>query len=337
MSGSRPAATAPARPADIAHVRRGVRVESRRATTARSRGRRPGACGQVAAELPGGRPGLPGDQRPRPITRATPDDCAAFQRKALKLPKTTAASHYPRASRRSPPATAPTPSSSGRSPSRRPGSGPGGPAARSASAGVVDERSCWRTTPGGSSPGSRASTGPSASSTARSCSPCWTTWSASGPAYRGRADGQGLLLVLRPAVGSIGLTLGPAPDASAREWHFQVVGKWGVKKWFRCPQAVPGAARRPHRRPPRLRRLHGQLRQFHREERPGGRPGELVNETFSPACLGDWFHERLAEWSAACPKAGPTRTSSARPACSTPAAARTPAGRSPRTPGSARA
>jgi hypothetical protein len=42
-----------------------------------------------------------------PISRATPDDCAAFQRKALKLPKNTL-HPYPTASK-TPPATAPTP------------------------------------------------------------------------------------------------------------------------------------------------------------------------------------------------------------------------------------
>lgn len=81
------------------------------------------------------------------------------------------------------------------------------------------------------------------------------------------------------------------------EYHFQTVGKWGVKKWFRIPDVLHGELESI-----RTDSLYvfgaynGQLRRFHEKStRPG--TAKAVSAEFNPVCLGDWFHERLTDWS----------------------------------------
>jgi hypothetical protein len=106
------------------------------------------------------------------------------------------------------------------------------------------------------------------------------------------------------------------------EPHFEIVGKWGVEKWFRIPRplfqelvALKTAS------PYVLAAYPEQLRQFYEGSlRPG--TAKMVRREYDPVCLGDWFHGRLVAWSRSLPKAGPHRTSSARRACSTPVGVR---------------
>ena len=83
-----------------------------------------------------------------------------------------------------------------------------------------------------------------------------------------------------------------------REFHFQTVGKWGIKKWFRIPDGLLSELND-------IRTSDGihvfgayseQLRRFYKQSvRPG--TAKAVSKEFNPICLGDWFHERLADWS----------------------------------------
>jgi integrase len=81
------------------------------------------------------------------------------------------------------------------------------------------------------------------------------------------------------------------------ERHFQVVGKWGVEKWFRLPEslyldllAIKGSGLHV------FARYNDQVRAFHRA-RQQRQAAELVRAEFNPDNLGDWFYRRITDWS----------------------------------------
>jgi integrase len=87
--------------------------------------------------------------------------------------------------------------------------------------------------------------------------------------------------------------------------HFHIVGKRGVQRLFRVPDALcrellavrvdPTDAN-----PFVFAAYNRQLRVYHeRSRRPHN--AHKVGEDFKPRCLGDWFYDRLAEWSATVP------------------------------------
>lgn len=118
----------------------------------------------------------------RPITIATADDCAAFPRKALKLPKTTL-HPYPNSKEGAVSYSANTVLkwSVALQAAWERASRAGG---KKCIRGVVDERKLLADNPWKQFPWIEGTTDLSASSTATSCSPCWTTWGRSGPASR---------------------------------------------------------------------------------------------------------------------------------------------------------
>jgi integrase len=89
------------------------------------------------------------------------------------------------------------------------------------------------------------------------------------------------------------------------EHHFHIVGKRGVQRLFRIPEAL-------------YRELHAdrvgpdgddsfvfaaynrQLRVYH-ERSLCPHNALKVGDEFKPSCLGDWFYDRLADWSATLP------------------------------------
>jgi len=86
------------------------------------------------------------------------------------------------------------------------------------------------------------------------------------------------------------------------ERHFQIIDKWGVKRWFRVPEGLYQELLQLKADSPFVFAAYTkQLRKFYRGS---ARPGmtKAVGEEFKPVCLGDWFHERLSDWSASLPK-----------------------------------
>jgi integrase len=81
------------------------------------------------------------------------------------------------------------------------------------------------------------------------------------------------------------------------EHHFDVVGKWGVRRWFRVPDGLYAdlEALRVEGSPHVFAAYNAQLRRFYAA---GGRPGtaKVVAEAFDPVSLGDWFYNRLTAW-----------------------------------------
>jgi hypothetical protein len=88
----------------------------------------------------------------------------------------------------------------------------------------------------------------------------------------------------------------------ASEHHFEIIGKWGVEKWFRLPENLYQDLVRLKKESNDVFAAHNeQLRMFHQRS---GRVNQArrVTSTFNPVNLGDWFHEQLVAWSKTQPK-----------------------------------
>ena len=86
------------------------------------------------------------------------------------------------------------------------------------------------------------------------------------------------------------------------EYHFHIVGKRGIEKWFRIPLALYQELEQLRTNSPYVFAVHNdQLRRFHKR-RARSHVARFVSEKFSPELLGDWFHRRIVEWSKSLPK-----------------------------------
>jgi integrase len=84
------------------------------------------------------------------------------------------------------------------------------------------------------------------------------------------------------------------------EYHFEIIGKWGIEKWFRVPDAIyfellslRTASHFVFAAYPKL------LRSFRANNR------NLITglgTEFSPTRFGDWLYRRVTDWSATTPK-----------------------------------
>jgi hypothetical protein len=99
--------------------------------------------------------------------------------------------------------------------------------------------------------------------------------------------------------------------------HFEVVGKWGIDKWFRIPEGLYRELLAIRTDSPFVFAAYPQqLRSFYEQSDRPGQAGVVAME-FNPANLGDWFHGQIVDWSATQPRDRPRPTYSARPASST--------------------
>ena len=79
------------------------------------------------------------------------------------------------------------------------------------------------------------------------------------------------------------------------ECHFEIVGKWGVERWFRLPDPVCQELFAFRTSSPFVfAAFNHQLRNFH-----AGNPNWLakVQSEFLPRNFGHWFYSRVTEWS----------------------------------------
>lgn len=81
------------------------------------------------------------------------------------------------------------------------------------------------------------------------------------------------------------------------ERHFEVVGKWGIDKWFRIPETLYQELLAIRTDSSFVFAAYPeQLRAFYeRTERL--RQAKMVCSEFRPINLGDWFHDQLVTWS----------------------------------------
>jgi integrase len=81
------------------------------------------------------------------------------------------------------------------------------------------------------------------------------------------------------------------------EHHFEIVGKMGVERWFRIPDALfqeLSACRTDS--PYVFAAYNDQLRRFHDDNLRPDWAAKVADE-FNPRCIADWFYDRLADWS----------------------------------------
>jgi integrase len=87
----------------------------------------------------------------------------------------------------------------------------------------------------------------------------------------------------------------------ASEHHFEIVGKWGVEKWFRVPDGL-------YRDLLALRTdsefvfaaYPEQVRRFYEQSHWHGPANNVVGE-FDPSNLANWFHKKLKAWAKSLP------------------------------------
>jgi hypothetical protein len=93
-----------------------------------------------------------------------------------------------------------------------------------------------------------------------------------------------------------------AERSISTERHFHVVEKRGVEWWFRLPDAVYEELVRLRTGSPYVFAAYNDpLRQFPAASTRPERAAMVADE-FNPRCLGDWFYDRLDDWSDALPK-----------------------------------
>ena len=230
-----------------------------------------------------------------PIAAATPDDCAAFQRKALTLPKNWR-QDYPKGKKEAEPIS------------------PNTVVKWSRSLQAAFERV-------NRNAGRRCVRGVVAGSKLLSENP-WRqfTWVEGVDRPLRQFDETELLSVLDYLeAGWPEITVGPLVakvllwswsrrrEVAALKWddlrivanerHFRVVGKWGVEKWFRLPESLYEELLKVRTEQDYVfARYNEQLRAFHLA-RQQKQAAELVAAEFNPDNVGDWLYRRLIEWS----------------------------------------
>jgi hypothetical protein len=81
------------------------------------------------------------------------------------------------------------------------------------------------------------------------------------------------------------------------ERHFESVGKWGVKKWFRLPERLFQDLQGLRIDSPYVFGAYpDQLRTYYKT-RNLGRAAAKVRSDFKPANLGEWMYRQVSEWS----------------------------------------
>ena len=81
------------------------------------------------------------------------------------------------------------------------------------------------------------------------------------------------------------------------QYHFDFVGKWGVRKWARIPSRLYNELLDTKTGSPFVFAAYNeQLRRFYTEKRERSNARKVGSE-FSPRAFANWFHKRLTKWS----------------------------------------
>ena len=87
-----------------------------------------------------------------------------------------------------------------------------------------------------------------------------------------------------------------------KEVHFDTIGKWGVKKWFRIPIELHDELQKMRTSAPYVFAAYNEQIRRHHIQGPHPHCDRLIASQFSPDNLGDWFYRRLVEWSQSLPR-----------------------------------
>lgn len=86
------------------------------------------------------------------------------------------------------------------------------------------------------------------------------------------------------------------------ERHFHILGKWGVEKWFRIPEALYQEMEQLRTQSPFVFAAYNDQLQRFFEKRARPQLARTVGNRFEPENLGDWLHRRIVQWSKSLPK-----------------------------------
>jgi len=231
-----------------------------------------------------------------PITVATADDCAAFQRKALTLPKNWRLK-YPNSREQVECLSANTVLKWSRSLQAAFERANRNATKRKCVRGIVDEKKLLTANPWSQFP-----------------------WIEGKQRPIRQFDGGELLAFLAYFEGNwAGITVAPALakvflwsscrrlEAATLTWqqlrivgpeyHFQVVGKWGVEKWFRIPEALYQELLELRTDSPFVFAAYTKQVKQHYERSLTQGPAKNVSGEFDPSNLANWFYKKLKAWS----------------------------------------
>jgi integrase len=84
---------------------------------------------------------------------------------------------------------------------------------------------------------------------------------------------------------------------TGNEYHFEIEGKWGIKKWFAIPGGLFNDLLKIRTGSPYVFAAYSeQIRRFfEKSETPG--PAKNVEAQFKPGNLGNWFYKKVVKWS----------------------------------------
>jgi integrase len=81
------------------------------------------------------------------------------------------------------------------------------------------------------------------------------------------------------------------------EYHFEIIGKWGVEKWFRLPSSLYRELIQVRTESPYVFAAYGDQLRGHYLRAQRNREARLVLNEFKPVNLADWFHQQIVAWS----------------------------------------
>jgi integrase len=86
------------------------------------------------------------------------------------------------------------------------------------------------------------------------------------------------------------------------EVHFEIVGKWAVDKWFRIPKPLFDELSQMRTGSGFVFAAYTEQLRVHHHESKRQWLAEKVASEFGPGNLGDWFYERVRDWSKTMPQ-----------------------------------
>jgi hypothetical protein len=235
----------------------------------------------------------------KPVTIATPDDCAAFQRKALSLPKNWRLS-YPKSKpggKTVSPNTVFKWSRALQAAFERANKNAGRKCVR----GLVPECKLMSVNPWNQFPWIEGRERPLRQFDARELVAILDYFAAEWPGVSVASSVAKVALWSSARKEEITGLQWTSLRVVGDEKHFAITGKWGVERWFRLPEYLFQELLQIRTNSPFVfAAYNGQLRQFHQLH---GRNDNArrVGADFKPVCLADWFSDRLADWSASLP------------------------------------
>jgi hypothetical protein len=89
------------------------------------------------------------------------------------------------------------------------------------------------------------------------------------------------------------------------QYHFDFVGKWGVRKWARIPVGLYKELRSIKATGQFVFAAYIDQLRCHYADRPV--MAQKIGRTYNPTAFADWFHDKLVEWSASAPNGHATQ------------------------------